>query len=64
MLLYCDSLTRPVGLFQIPFSESSPLSVASKISLVSLPKCVISVSVTSRQAQSSLWKSMRDKFYL
>ena len=40
-----DSMSRPIGSFQIPFLRSFPLSVAWKMSLISLPRYAISVSV-------------------
>ena len=42
---YAESMTRPIELFQIPFLGSWPVLIAWKISLISLPRCVISVAV-------------------
>ena len=45
MLLYAYSMTRPVGSFQIPFLGLRPLLIAWKVSLISLPRCIVSTSV-------------------
>ena len=42
MLIYADSMTKHIGLFQIPFLKSCPLLIDQKISLISLARCTIS----------------------
>ena len=69
MLLHDDSMKRPTGFLQIPYLGSCLLSVTQKMSLISLPRYVISVSVWCgnqfgfKIIITILWKSMHVKFY-
>ena len=67
---YSNSMTKPIWLFQFPFLGSCPLSIACKISMISLPRTryVTSVSVQcSDQFRLKkviiIQKNMHTKFY-
>ena len=73
MLLYTDNMTRRVGSFEIPFLGTCRRSLFCQLlvilSLISLPKYVISVSVCcNHQFRFFListipWKNIHAKFY-
>ena len=61
-MIHADTITRHIGLFQIPFLGSSPLSIDGKISLITSAKYMISDQSDTETDSSSRYRFVRFGF--
>ena len=60
--MHADSTTRHIGLFQIPFLGSSPLSIDGKISLITSARYMVSDQSDMENDSSSRYRFVRFGF--